>query len=204
MATDLDPIDFYFDFSSPYGYLAADKIDRVADKYGRRTRWHPIMLGVVFKETGNAPNADISGKSEYMHYDVGRLAKMMGLPLTWPDRFPIATLAGARAFYWLEETAPEKAKPFAKACYRRYFGDGVDISSKEAVADVAAELGIDGVGLMDATADPKQKQRVKDETAKAIDRGVFGSPFFFVGDEPFFGSDRFWQIERFLGKGRKA
>lgn len=203
MTTDPDgTIEFYFDFSSPYGYLAALKIDRIGEKYGRKVHWHPIMLGVIFKETGNTPNDGIGLKRDYMRLDCPRVAKMMGAPFTWPEPFPIATLAAARAFYWLEDHDPEKAVPFAKACYHHYFGLGNDISDIQDVIYIAEEMGIDGAALAEAVTRDDVKQRVKDKTAQALDLGVFGSPYILIEGEPFFGSDRMWQIERFLGKGK--
>lgn len=195
-----ETIEFYFDFSSPYGYLAAQKIDQVGEKYGRRVHWHPIMLGVIFKETGNVPNASIELKGDYMRYDVPRTAKMMGVPFTWPEPFPISTLAAARAFYWLENHDLAKAVPFAKACYHHYFGKGSDITDVQEIVYIAEEMGIDGKGLQEAITRDDVKQRVNDWTQKALDEGVFGSPYFLIEGEAFFGSDRMWQIERFLGK----
>lgn len=194
-------IEFYFDFSSPYGYLAAQKINEIGERYGRTVNWHPIMLGIIFKETGNAANADIDLKGQYMRQDVPRLAAMMGAPFTWPEPFPIATLAAARAYYWLLEADPDKAVPFAKACYHHYFGKGVDISDVQDVILIGEEMGIDGAALAEAVTQDDVKQRVKDKTAEALDLGVFGSPYFLIDGEPFFGSDRLWQIERHLGKG---
>jgi 2-hydroxychromene-2-carboxylate isomerase len=196
------PIEFYFDFSSPYGYLAAQKIDQIGERYGRAVNWHPIMLGVILKQTGNAPNADIGLKSDYMRQDVPRLAEMMGAPFTWPEPFPVATLAAARGYYWLQEHDPEKAVPFAKAVYHHYFGKGVDISDIQDVVLIAEEMGIDGAALTEAVTRDDVKQRVKDKTSEAMDLGVFGSPYFLIDGEPFFGSDRLWQIERLLGKGK--
>jgi len=196
-------IEFYFDFSSPYGYLAAQKIDQIGERYGRRVNWHPIMLGAIFKHTGNMPNADIGLKGDYMRMDVPRLAKMMDVPFTWPEPFPVATLAAARAYYWLLDHDAARAVPFAKACYHHYFGRGADISDMQEVVLIAEELGVDGAALADAVTRDDVKQRVKDKTAEALDLGVFGSPYFLIDGEPFFGSDRIWQIERFLGKGRK-
>lgn len=193
-------IEFYFDFSSPYGYLAAQKIDKIGARFNRTVNWHPIMLGVIFKQTGNAPNADIGLKGDYMRQDVPRLAEMMGVPFTWPELFPIATLAAARAYYWLLEQDPDKAVPFALACYHHYFGRGVDISDMQDVILIGEEMGIDGAALADAVTQADVKQRVKDKTAEALELGVFGSPYFLIDGEPFFGSDRLWQIERFLGK----
>ena len=195
-------IEFYFDFASPYGYLAAQKIDQLGARYGRRVNWHPIMLGAIFKHTGNMPNADIGLKGDYMRMDVPRLAAMMDVPFTWPEPFPIATLAAARGYYWLVNHDPDRAGPFAKACYHHYFGKGVDISDIQTVVLIAEEMGVDGAALAEAVTRDDVKQRVKDKTAEALDLGVFGSPYFLIDGEPFFGSDRLWQIERYLGKGQ--
>ena len=197
-------IEFYFDFSSPYGYLAAQKIDAIGERYGRHVNWHPIMIGVIFKQTGNSANADIGLKGDYMRMDVPRLAKMMDAPFTWPEPFPISTLAAARAYYWLLDHDADKAVPFAKAVYHHYFGKGVDISDIQDVVLIAEEMGIDGAALTEAVTRDDVKQRVKDKTGEAMDLGVFGSPYFLIEGEPFFGSDRMWQIERFLGKGKTA
>ena len=205
MTTTQDPkgtIEFYFDFSSPYGYLAAQKIDKVGAKYGRKVRWHPIMVGAIFKQTGNKANVEVGLKGDYMRYDVPRTAAMMDVPFTWPEPFPVSTLTAARAFYWLEGNDPDRAVPFALAVYDRYFGRGVDVSGTDEVVRIAEEIGIDGAALAEAVTQDDIKQRVKDETTEAMDLGVFGSPYFLIEGEAFFGSDRMWQIERFLGKGK--
>lgn len=195
-------VDFFFDFSSPYSYLAATRIDRLAEDNGGQVTWKPIMLGPVFKAIGSQPNEHVAGKGPYMRMDCPRLAKQMGVPFVWPDAFPIATLAAARGIYWLGETAPETAVPFGLACFHKFFGEGVDISDKHVVADLAADLGVDEQAFLAGIAEDAIKQKVKDATQEAIDRGAFGAPTFFVetakGKEMVWGSDRLWQIKRML------
>jgi len=196
-----EPIHFYFDLSSPYGYFAALKIDHLAASFDRDVRWHPMMLGAAMKVTGARPLADVAIKGDYCRTDWDRLARFMEVPWTMPDPFPIATLAAARAFYWLDDQDPGLAKHFALAAYDTYFGQGRDISSAETVAEFVAPLGVDGDDLLAAIQDPANKQRLKDETAKAIDAGVFGSPFFIIDGEPFWGADRLWMVRRWLKSG---
>jgi len=196
-----EPIQFYFDFSSPYGYFAALKIDSLAAGFERQVRWRPMMLGAAMKVTGAKPLAEIELKGDYCKRDWDRLARYMEVPWTLPDPFPIATLAAARAFYWLDDDDPALAKRFAQAAYHTYFGEGRDITNPETVAGFAEPLGIDRDALLTAVRDPAIKQRLKDETAEAIGNGVFGSPFIVIDGEPFWGADRLWMIRRWLKSG---
>ena len=196
-----EPIQFYFDFSSPYGYFAALKIDSLAAGFERQVRWRPMMLGAAMKVTRAKPLAEIELKGDYCKRDWDRLARYMEVPWTLPDPFPIATLAAARAFYWLDDDDPALAKRFAQAAYHTYFGEGRDITDPETVAGFAEPLGIDRDALLTAVRDPAIKQRLKDETAEAIGNGVFGSPFIVIDGEPFWGADRLWMICRWLKSG---
>lgn len=195
-----EAIEFFFDFSSPYGYLATDFIERTAAKHGRSVVWKPMMLGAAMKETGNRPLKEQPIKWEYAQRDVARFARWLEMPFTLPDPFPIATLAAARAFYWLDDRDPLLAKRFAQACFDTYFGQGRDIRAKETVAAIAAPLGVDESELLAAVGDDAVKQRLKDETQAAVDRGVFGSPYFIVDGEPFWGVDRVWLVAEWLDR----
>jgi 2-hydroxychromene-2-carboxylate isomerase len=196
-----EPIQFYFDFSSPYGYFAALKIDGIAAGFERQVRWRPMMLGAAMKVTGAKPIAEIELKGDYCKRDWDRLARYMEVPWTLPNPFPIATLAAARAFYWLDDDDPALAKRFALAAFDEYFGKGRDITDPETVAKFAAPLGIDRDALLTAVQDQAIKQRLKDETNAAIGNGVFGSPFIVIDGEPFWGADRLWMIRRWLKSG---
>ncbi len=196
-----DPVLFYFDFSSPYGYFAAQKIDETVADFDRQVTWKPMMLGAAMKETGNIPLADQPIKGDYCRRDWDRLARYMEVPWTMPDPFPIATLAAARAFYWLDDDDPVLARKFAHAAFHAYFGEGKDITEAETVADIAEPLGIDRDALLSAVQDPAIKERLKIETTRALEAGVFGSPFVVIDGEPFWGSDRLWMIRRWLKSG---
>jgi len=194
-------LDFYFDFSSPYGYFAAERIDAIAARHARAVDWRPFLLGVVFKKTGQAPLTEQPLRGDYARRDFARSARLYGLPFTWPERFPIPTQAAARAFYWLDARDPEAARALAKALYRAYFGAGRDISLPAVVIEIAAGLGVDGAALATALNDADVKDRLRRATEAAIARGVFGSPTVFVDGEPFWGADRLDQVDRWLAVG---
>lgn len=199
---DKSPIDFWFDFSSPYGYLMAEKIDAVAAKHGRKVKWHPILLGVIFQSTGARPPVDgTSSKSTYMWRDFARSARYMGIAYNPPSRFPLPTQNAARAFYWLHGQDCALARHFALAVYRAFFVDDLDISSPETVLEIAAKSGVDRNSLTAALQSPEIKARLKDEVDQALKAGVFGSPHVIIDGEPFFGADRLPQIERWLETG---
>lgn len=195
------PIDFYFDFSSPYGYLASEKIDDLAARYGREVNWHPVLLGVIFKATGGVPLVQLPMKGQYYRHDFARSARFLGVPFTLPQPFPVATQAAARAYYWLEDQDRRLARNFAHAVYRAYFAEGIDISQPEKVRIIATSLGVDGSALDAALGDSAVKERLKAETDGAVARGVCGSPFYLVDGEPFWGSDRLPQLEKWLESG---
>ncbi len=202
--TDIEkaPIDFWFDFSSPYGYLLAKKIDEVAAKHGRKVRWHPILLGVIFQATGSRPPVEgNSPKAKYVYNDFHRSARFMGVPYNPPSRFPLPTQNAARAYYWLHGQDCALARRFAQAVYRGFFVDDLDISSPETVLDIAAKIGVDRSSLETALQTPEIKARLKDECEQALTAGVFGSPHVIVDGEHFFGADRLPQIERWLETG---
>jgi 2-hydroxychromene-2-carboxylate isomerase len=196
-----NPVEFYFDFSSPYGYFGATRISPLAAKYGRSVVWRPFLLGAVFKVTGSGPLPSLPLKGDYSKRDMVRSARHLGIPYTLPDPFPISTQAPGRAIYWLEQQAPERIEPAVLELYRAYFVSGRDISSPETTADVVATLGLERPRVLAALGEPALKERLKTQTQTAIDRGVFGSPYVFVDGEPFWGNDRFDQLERWLATG---
>ncbi len=194
-------IDFYFDFSSPYGYLASVKIDALAAKFGRDVTWRPILLGPAFKLSGNAPLIGQPLKGDYSKRDFVRTAKFMQVPFQLPAVLPISTVAAARTFYYLHDQNPALAKTVAKALFHRYFAEGVDITGVEEVVAVAAQHGVNSAALAAALADPAVKEKLKTEVDASLTLGVFGSPYIIVDGEAFWGSDRLDQIEAWLAHG---
>jgi len=195
------PIEFYFDFSSPYGYFASEKIDALSSKYGREVSWRPFLLGVVFKTTGGAPLPSVPLKGPYSARDIVRSAKFYGVEYRHPSVFPISSVSPCRAFYWLDAKDPKRAKALARALYRAYFVDNTDISSAEGIVAVCSKFGLSADETRVALADQVIKDRTRTEVDKAIARGAFGSPYIIVDGEPFWGSDRLDQIDRWLQTG---
>jgi 2-hydroxychromene-2-carboxylate isomerase len=193
-------IDFYFEFASPYGYLASTRIDEIGARHGREVVWHPIMLGAAFKETGARPLMHTPLKGPYLRHDVPRFARLLGVPFTEPPVMPANSLAASRACLWLAIDDPALAKALAKAIFAAHWGEGRDIGAPEEVAAIAATLGIERAALLAAVAEPAVKERLKQATAAAIARGVFGSPFVFVDGEAFWGADRLDQVDAWLAR----
>jgi 2-hydroxychromene-2-carboxylate isomerase len=195
------PIDFYFDFSSPYGYFASCKIDALAAKHGREVSWRPFLLGVVFKTTGGAPLPSIPVKGPYALRDMLRTARFLGVEYRFPTVFPISSVAPTRAFYWLQARDPKRAGALAKALYRAYFVENVDISKPEATVAVSKAFGLDADEVRAGINDPALKERTNAEVDQALAAGAFGSPYIVVDGEPFWGSDRLDQVEKWLATG---
>ena len=196
-----EPIEFYFDFSSPYGYLAAQRIDAIGAMHGRAVAWKPFLLGALFKTTRSEPLINIPLKGDYAARDLPRSARLMGVPFALPQPFPFMAVAASRAFYWLVDRDEARARDFAKAIFRAAFGEGRAVADAETVADVADKLGIDRGEVIAAVNEPRLKDRLRDEVDAAIARGVFGSPFIIVDGEPFWGHDRLDHVDRWLAAG---
>ena len=141
-------IEFNFDFSSPYSYLASEQIDALAARHGRTVDYRPVLLGAVFKASGGTPLTEGYGpKADYSKHDFARSARFAGVQYRAPSRFPIGAVAAARAVLWLQQHAPEKATPFIHAIFRTYFAEDRDISDAAVVGAVAHGIGIDAEAL---------------------------------------------------------
>lgn len=196
------PIDFYFDFASPYAYLASARIDALAARWDRVVHWRPILLGVVFKTTSGMPNLNKPLQGDYLRHDVPRCARLWGVTLHQPLPGPFPSLAASRAFYWLDQAGGEHSPAaLARALFQAHWAEGRDMALPENVLDVAASLGLERDAVEAGIALPAVKDRLRVETEAAMARGVFGAPFFFVGDEPFWGADRMDQMEEWLRRG---
>lgn len=194
-------LDFYFDFSSPYGFFMAEQIDAIAARHGRTVTWRPFLLGAVYKQFGGQPLPSLPLKGPYSVRDFARSARFFGLKCAMPEKFPVSTQHAARAHYWLHDQDSELARKVSLAIYRAYFGDGRDISEIDTIVDIARAQGVSADALRDALGSDSAKTRLRVECEAAIARGVFGSPFVIIDDEPFWGADRLPQIERWLAEG---
>jgi 2-hydroxychromene-2-carboxylate isomerase len=193
------PITFYFDFISPYGYFGSTQIGPLAARYGRTVDWKPILLGVtVMKVMGLKPLMETPLKSDYMRHDKPRMAKLLGVPFADHGISGVSSVNAARAFLWLKSQDSQLAVQFAQRMYRRLWVDRRDITAPEASAEEAEALGVPGDLLLQALATEEIKNTLKQEVQAAIDRGVFGTPWFIVDDEPLWGVDRLWMLEHWL------
>lgn len=196
------PVEFYFDFASPYGYLASTQIDAIAERHGRSVDWHPMLLGAVFRVTGGQPLTGIPMKGEYTAHDLLRFAGFLDVPFRMPDPMPMHPVAAARAYYWREQAeGPGPAKVFAKAMLHAHFGEGRDLSRPDAIAELADAAGLDSKAMLEGMQSQSVKERLRSVTEEAIGKGVFGSPFVIVDGEGFWGADRLDQVERWLATG---
>ena len=194
-------IDFWFDFSSPYGYIASELIDGVAARHGRSVNWRPILLGPVFKAVGTAPLAMLPIKGEYSKHDFARTARLHQVAFRLPEKFPIGTQVAARAFYLIADDDAARARDFAHRLYRAYFAEGLDVADPAVVVALASAAGADPAALAEPLEGEAIKERVRAEVENAMRSGVFGSPHFVVDGEPFWGVDRIPMLEEWIRTG---
>lgn len=201
---DRPPIDFWFDFASPYSYFMSEKIDALAAFYGCSVRRRPMLLFAVLRVLDLPAPLGSDIKRDYMQHDFERSARFLGVPYRLPEGFPAMTQHAARAFYLIdgvEGDGPTMAARFARGVMRDYFIDGAPIGDLEWIAArVVREASALGdmhqviVSLQSATA----KAALATAVDSAIAQRIFGSPFIVIDGEPFFGVDRLPQIEATL------
>jgi 2-hydroxychromene-2-carboxylate isomerase len=196
------PIDFYFDFSSPYSYIANEWIDALAARHGRVVRRRAILLGVTFQAAELKSPVSYPIKRDYALRDFARSARFEGLPYLMPSTFPIPTQNAARVFWWLQETqGSEAAADWTRSAFRAFFTRDIVLSDPAVLKALLAESGVDAGAAEAAWNDPVWKDRLRQANEQAIAAGVFGAPFFVIDGEPFWGNDRKLQMERWLGQG---
>jgi len=193
------PIEFYFDFVSPYGYFGSTQIEAIAARHGRAVDWRPVLIGVtVLQIMGMKPLTETPLKKDYLRRDAPRMARLLGVPFRFHDRKGGNSLAASRAFLWLKARDAALATRFAHGVYARLWTQGGDITAAQSVAEVALPLGVDRDELLAAIESPQAKQALKDAVDAAVAKGVFGVPTFIVDGEPIWGSDRLWMLEHWL------
>ena len=196
------PIEFYFDFIAPYGYLGSTQVEALAARYGRTVDWKPVLLGItVMKVMGLKPLPETPLKKDYILIDQPRMATLLGVPLVEHGLKGVNSLAASRAFLWLKAQDPALAIRFAHRIYERLWVQGKDITPAEAVVDEGAALGVDRAALLAAIESPEMKAALKEAVDAAIAKGVFGVPTFIADGEPLWGVDRLWMLEHWLKRG---
>ncbi|KDD67410.1 DSBA oxidoreductase [Pseudomonas mandelii PD30] len=183
-------VEFYFDLGSPATYLAYTQLPKICEQTDSQLIYIPILLGGVFKATGNASPATIPAKGRYMFQDLDRYAKRYGVPLKFNPQFPINTLMLMRAVTGMQLRHPGRFQAFIDCLFHALWVQGRSLDDLATVASVLTQNGFDPNEVLALTADEEVKTTLRDNTEKAVQRGVFGAPSMFVDNQLFFGQDR--------------
>ncbi|MCW0922566.1 MULTISPECIES: 2-hydroxychromene-2-carboxylate isomerase [Pseudomonas] len=191
-------VEFYFDLGSPTTYLAHTQLAKICADTQSELNYIPMLLGGVFKATGNASPAMIPAKGRYMFQDLDRFAKRYGVQLRFNPHFPINTLILMRAVTGMQMRQPQRFAEFVDCLFKALWVEGRNLNDAQTVAAVLTENGFDPQEIMALTNDESVKAALKENTEAAIKRGVFGAPSMFIGDQLFFGQDRLDFLEEAL------
>ena len=178
-------LEFFYDFTSPYSYLASTRVEAAAARAGGEVRWRPFLLGGVLKATGNRAPIETVAKGRHMWIDLERWARRLGVPLRRPKVFPVPSLLALRAAL---AAPPDRLAEASRALFRAVWVEDRELGEPAVVAAALGEAGLDGAALVAAA--PAQKETLLRQTAEAVERGAFGAPALFVGDQLFVGNDR--------------
>ncbi|MFM7199793.1 MAG: 2-hydroxychromene-2-carboxylate isomerase [Myxococcota bacterium] len=182
-------VEFYFDYVSPYSYLASTQLLRL-EQWGAEILFKPVLLGGIQKILGSVPPIQQPGatRASYMVQDLERWAELYGVPFKLSAAFPMNTLLPLRATPWLQ--AQGCFRSFFHLCFDAAWGEGLDIGQEEVLRGIVTRLGLDPEAFFQAARSAENKQWLKEATEQSIERGIFGVPTLFVGDEMYFGNDR--------------
>lgn len=194
-------LEFYFDFTSPNVYLAYKALPPILERSGATLKLRLCLLGGIFKESGNiAPFftfQKVKGRLEYEQLELRRFLKAHGIErFQWTPHFPPNTVLMMRAALAVEDTGG--LARFVEAGLSAVWERGLDVSQPDVVRDILSEAGLNADQVFELAGSDRIKERLRQNTADAVARGVFGMPSFFVGDEMFFGKDRLLQVKEAL------
>lgn len=189
-------VEFFYDFGSPASYLAYKRLPALAAAAGAAIVWRPMLLGGVFKATGNASPVTVPAKGRWMAADLQRWAARHGVPFVFNPHFPVNTLTLMRGATGLQMRQPGDFARYHALVFDAMWRVPKNLGDPAVLAGVLAEAGFDAAALHALAADPDVKARLIATTEEAVARGVFGAPSFFVGDTLHFGQDRLdWVAE---------
>jgi 2-hydroxychromene-2-carboxylate isomerase len=188
--TERKRLEYFFDFGSPTSYLAWTQLPGLVAETGAELVWRPMLLGGVFKATGNASPVSVPAKGRWMSGDIARWAARYAVPFRFNPHFPINTLTLMRGATGLQLRAPERFERYCEVVCRAMWEEGANLGDPAVLAATLAAAGFDVESFTVLVADPEVKARLVATTEEAVARGVFGAPTFFVGEAMFFGQDR--------------
>jgi len=183
-------VDFYFDYGSLASWLAYTQLPKLVADTGANLVMKPMLLGGVFQSTGNRPPISVPAKGRYLFQDFDRFAERYGVPLVMNPHFPVNTITLMRADLGLQMRADPQLAVFRDAIFRAMWVEQQALGDPAVLAVVLTRSGIAPDAIAAIAADPVVKDALKTRTQEAVDRGVFGAPTFFVGDQMFWGQDR--------------
>ena len=191
-------IEFFFDFGSPTTYLANTQLPQLAQECGAHLVYRPMLLGGVFKATGNASPVTVPAKGRWMGVDIQRWAEHYGVPFAFNPHFPINTLSLMRGACGMQMRHPDRLARYIDAVFEAMWVKPCNMGDPQVIAQVLVAAGFEAQEFMDLIADPQVKAQLISNTDEAVARGVFGAPTMFVGDQLFFGQDRLDFVRRAL------
>lgn len=194
----MKPIEFFFDFASPYAYCAVPELERIARDVDRPITWRPFLMWAVLKAHGIAPPMDVPIKRDYFLHDMKRSAAYHGLPYREPAKLPLSSHLAARLWYVVHDHDPHAARRLATRLFAAFFAEGQDISSKDTLLALAQDCALAPDQASEALDGPLGRALLTQAVEDAVEKGVVGSPFFIVEGEPFFGADRLPHLRWFL------
>jgi 2-hydroxychromene-2-carboxylate isomerase len=190
MNDNLKRVEYFFDFGSPTSYLAWTQLPKIAAASGAEIVWRPMLLGGVFKATGNASPVSVPAKGRWMNEDIRRWAARYGVPFRHNPHFPINTLGLMRGAVGLQLRRSQDFGRYLEVVHRALWEGEKNLGDAAVLASVLTDAGFDADAFAALVAEPEVKARLVATTQEAVARGVFGAPTFFVGDAMFFGQDR--------------
>jgi 2-hydroxychromene-2-carboxylate isomerase len=190
--------DFYFDFGSLASYLAHTQLPKMCIETGASANLLPMLLGGVFQATGNSSPMTVPAKGRYVFLDFKRFADGYGVPLNTNPHFPIITTTLMRMVTALQMNKDPRMQNFMDVVYRAIWVDSLNMNDPVIVGQVLTDAGFDAAALLAMANEQATKDQLKAVTMKAVERGVFGAPTFFVGEEMFWGQDRIEQVKAAL------
>jgi 2-hydroxychromene-2-carboxylate isomerase len=193
-------VEFYFDLGSPYSYLAYYRLLQMAEQQEIQIVYKPILLGGVFKATGNRSPIEIPVKGVYSILDMQRWAEYYQIPMQMNPHFPMNTLTLMRILTGVQLLHLEKFEQVLKLLFDAMFGTPQNLNEPTVLAEVLKPSGFSVEDIMSMVQSDVVKQKLITETEQAIQRGIFGAPTFFVGDEMYWGQDRLHFVEQTLNK----
>jgi 2-hydroxychromene-2-carboxylate isomerase len=192
-------VEFYFDFGSPYSYLAYKALPGIAAARGAKIVWRPMLLGGVFKATGNHSPVEIPAKGRWLNQDLQRWAARYGAVFKNNPHFPVNTLVLMRGAAGMQLRGADFDK-YVETIFRAMWEEPRNLGEPQELAEVLRQAGFDADAFMALVSDAAVKDQLKKDTEDAVARGVFGAPTFFVGDEMFWGQDRLDFVAQALDK----